>query len=213
MGPEDEAADRPSGFHAPPTDIVPTTSTRLRPTQVAAFFVAATIASGFWYERTLIEDEIEHAPIPLPSAGPLHPAAFGPRPQQQLLPPPPVIASQSEPEIEAEPPRRARRSVTDDEGEDDKGDESRASESDESSEEEAIVQLSAAPIDVGEVIRVCRFDQACIISRLEGRADDPFGLGVLAEAYSSVGNQAGHRRTVALLKRRFPRSDVARHYR
>lgn len=67
--------------------------------------------------------------------------------------------------------------------------------------------------DPGAVVRRCRYEHACIVENLRHRTDSPMALGIVAEAYSAMGDEAARRRTIETLKRLHPDSTVARMYR
>ena len=73
--------------------------------------------------------------------------------------------------------------------------------------------LAEAPVDVGEVMRRCRFAQQCIADELEGRANTPQAMGVRIEALKVLGDRAVAEQAMRDLIERWPTSRQAAAYR
>lgn len=73
--------------------------------------------------------------------------------------------------------------------------------------------VSMASVDPGAVLRECSYNQRCVAQRLAGRANTPAAMGILIEAYKSIGDSAAARRTMQQLISRFPNSRQANQYR
>lgn len=71
----------------------------------------------------------------------------------------------------------------------------------------------AAGCDPGNVLRGCNYDQRCVANQLQGCANDARSMGVLVEAYKSIGNNAAAERVMRQIILRFPSSRQAANYR
>ncbi|MEM9067026.1 MAG: FHA domain-containing protein [Myxococcota bacterium] len=74
------------------------------------------------------------------------------------------------------------------------------------------MSMSAA-LDPSQVMRECNYVQRCVARTLAGRANTARSMGVLVEAYRSIGDSGAARRTMEQLIRRFPNSSQANRYR
>lgn len=78
---------------------------------------------------------------------------------------------------------------------------------------EEAMSSSGGPVNVQEVMRGCSYNQRCIARELRGRANTAPAMGILIEAYKSIGDQGSARRYMQELVRRWPGSRQANTYR